>query len=599
MPTPAQRIIWAVRTRKHSRLRELLQRPGYLTVASPAGRTALHAAAETGDWQAVQWLIDAGADVNARMQSGETPLHRAAAYGRGWDLADRDLDRRDPLRGNSGRPFSQAVAEAFLAVLKERNPEIPHDLGLRDDLSQEVKPDAMLAAWECYAKPAELLRELEQRGIDLDREDPVLADNLRGRLRYMKVASLLLDHGADVNALADGCRYGIQVSVLRQAAEHGSASMLKLLLERGASFSLPSLPPDEGDQLMRDALERTAVDVAEVLIQHGVQFREKQTRLTEAAGCSWVTVINWLLDHGADVNLPNEYGTAPLIAAGGHYAAMACLLSRGAIPTVRDQDGNGLLHQSAPWPKCLEVVLPLGLPLEQANAKGRTSLHCAAQSGSHEGAQLLLQAGACVNAQDHDGNTAIHLIFDSDEFRPDIEFPVFLALVEAGADLTLRNRAGQTAHDLATRWSYPAEYLRLLHPDGTGARPGTFLWLGSDPGLREFLPRAEIPIQIDGKRFPSSQAWFEARKLEVLQQRLSWAAHCDATMLEALRQKFLQHSVLSKRLLATGDAQLIADSAVEGCWGGYWTERQGTPFNALGHMLMKVREELQLGLSAS
>jgi predicted NAD-dependent protein-ADP-ribosyltransferase YbiA (DUF1768 family) len=44
---------------------------------------------------------------------------------------------------------------------------------------------------------------------------------------------------------------------------------------------------------------------------------------------------------------------------------------------------------------------------------------------------------------------------------------------------------------------------------------------------------------------------------------------------------------------------LIADSAVEGCWGGYWTERQGTPFNALGLMLMKVREELRSGLVAN
>ncbi len=324
------------------------------------------------------------------------------------------------------------------------------------------------------------------------------------------------------------------------------------------------------------------------------------SELVEAAGNGQVETVRLLLDQGAKVDGPNEWGVVPLLAAAdGHHDVIVLLLARGADSTVSDDHGNCLLHRAAPWPKCLQAILPLRLPVDQANLRGRTPLQGAAQANEPESIRLLLQAGACVNAQDHDGNTAIHLIFDSDEFRPDIEFPVFLALVEAGADLTLRNRAGQTAHDLATRWSYPAEYLRLLHPDGTGARPGAFLWLGSDPGLREFLPRAEIPIQIGGKRFPSSQAWFEARKKEVLQQRLSWAAHCDATMLEALRQKFLQHSVLRERLLATSDAQLIADSAVEGCWGGYWTERQGTLFNALGHMLMKVREELQSGLGAS
>jgi len=586
MPTPAQRIIWAVRTRKHSRLRELLKRPGYLTAASPAGRTALHAAAEVGDLAAVQLLLEAGADVNARTCDGETPLHRAACCGRKFLCFD-DAEGRDGLRLR--RRFSRTIAAGLLAVIKEHDPAISADLSVDDELSDTTKMDLLCGLLACHARPDDLFQKLTARGIDLDREDPFFADELRGRPRFVPVAECLLDHGADLNAITES-----GATPLQRAVELGTPGVVTLLLERGATLSA-----DVGDQLMRDALERTAVDVAEVLIQHGVQFRAKQTRLTEAAGCSWVTVINWLLDHGADVNLPNEYGTAPLIAAGGHHEAIACLLSRGAASTVLDEDGNGLLHQSAPWPKCLEVVLPLKLPLEQANSKGRTPLHCAAQSGSHEGVQLLLQAGANVDAQDHECATPLHLIFDREEFRPDIEFPVFLALVEAGADLTLRNRAGQTAHDLATRWSYPEEYLRLLHPDGTGARRGTFLWLGSDPGLGEFLPRAEISIQIGGKRFPSSQAWFEARKEEFLQQRLSWPAHCDAAMLEALRQKFLQHSVLRERLLATGNAQLIADSAVEGCWGGYWTERQGMPFNALGHMLMKVREELRSGLVAS
>jgi predicted NAD-dependent protein-ADP-ribosyltransferase YbiA (DUF1768 family) len=140
--------------------------------------------------------------------------------------------------------------------------------------------------------------------------------------------------------------------------------------------------------------------------------------------------------------------------------------------------------------------------------------------------------------------------------------------------------------------------LRLLRPDGSGARPGLFVWLGNDPILRQFLPRAEVPIRIDGETYPSSQAWFESRKDHVRQRGHSWAANCDTVMFDALRAKFLQHPALRERLLATGDAALISDSGTEGGWAGYWTEREGVPFNALGHILMKVRENLRARATA-
>ena len=48
--------------------------------------------------------------------------------------------------------------------------------------------------------------------------------------------------------------------------------------------------------------------------------------------------------------------------------------------------------------------------------------------------------------------------------RPDIEFPTFQALIDAGADRSLRNKEGKTAFDLAVQWRYPQEYLHLLNP---------------------------------------------------------------------------------------------------------------------------------------
>ncbi|HUF22506.1 MAG TPA: ankyrin repeat domain-containing protein [Vicinamibacterales bacterium] len=52
------------------------------TASNPTKVTALHAAVSAGQHQIAQWLVEAGADVNARQQIDYTPLMGAAANAR-------------------------------------------------------------------------------------------------------------------------------------------------------------------------------------------------------------------------------------------------------------------------------------------------------------------------------------------------------------------------------------------------------------------------------------------------------------------------------------------------------------------------------------
>ncbi|MGO9132604.1 MAG: NADAR family protein [Methylovirgula sp.] len=54
--------------------------------------------------------------------------------------------------------------------------------------------------------------------------------------------------------------------------------------------------------------------------------------------------------------------------------------------------------------------------------------------------------------------------------------------------------------------------------------------------------------------------------------------------------KFAQHADLARRLLATGDAELIEDSRSEAFWGA---GRDGNGLNWAGRILMEIRDALR------
>ncbi|XP_026548528.1 ankyrin repeat domain-containing protein 22-like, partial [Notechis scutatus] len=62
--------------------------------------------------------------------------------------------------------------------------------------------------------------------------------------------------------------------------------------------------------------------------------------------------------------------------------------------------------------------------------------------------KMLLRAGACVNAQDDSGRTALHYAC---EMKNQSIIPL---LVEAGADLSIKDKDGETPLDMARRLKF-------------------------------------------------------------------------------------------------------------------------------------------------
>jgi ribA/ribD-fused uncharacterized protein len=122
------------------------------------------------------------------------------------------------------------------------------------------------------------------------------------------------------------------------------------------------------------------------------------------------------------------------------------------------------------------------------------------------------------------------------------------------------------------------------------------------------------PVFLKGKRWPTSEHYFQAQKFagteheeEVrlcktareaanlgrsrkLPLRRDWESVKEQVMLEVVRAKFTQHDDLKQVLLVTGDAKLVEHTENDSYWGD---GGDGSGKNRLGHILMQVRDELR------
>ena len=167
--------------------------------------------------------------------------------------------------------------------------------------------------------------------------------------------------------------------------------------------------------------------------------------------------VKQLIKEGCDVNTRGgEYGRAPLIEAaiGGHNQVVEELVRKGARVNVKDKYQRTALY-CASWRGHCSVVKTLCAAGADTNVQdewGQTPLMGAAEWGQDETVCELIRAGANVNVVTSSrlyggsaaGSTALHFAAKCNHIKCGV------LLMEAGADMTVRNKESKSPLDLAS-----------------------------------------------------------------------------------------------------------------------------------------------------
>ena len=190
-------------------------------------------------------------------------------------------------------------------------------------------------------------------------------------------------------------------TALDDCAERGHKDSLKMLLGHGASFSLRG---NAGKNSLNWAAAGGHLEVMTVLLDiarekcgNQRQFQEfldnrnvdGRTPLMEAAAGNKMTIVQRLLDYGADYTIGNKLDITPLHDASwrGFYEIATAIVNKGS-ECLNHERFNELLNRP--------------------NEQGKTPLIDASETGRTRIVKLLLESGADYTIQSNNGATALH-----------------------------------------------------------------------------------------------------------------------------------------------------------------------------------------------
>lgn len=405
----------------------LLAAGANVKAANRYGVTPLSLAAENGSTAVVERLLAAGADANTTLPGGETVLMTAARSGNADVIRllvakGAKVDAAESLRGQTALMWAaiHGNGPAITALAKAGA-----NLTARSFTPVKPKGSPMPQAGNTTVKNGAqaTVKRSDARDEKYGAFTALILAARRGQLEAVKA---LLDAGADVNETAVVHPNEPPTPVMTIAVANGHYEVAAYLLERGAD---PNAMPNGWTALHQLARARSeagktrtnlgwttgprmtgtisGVELARRLLDKGAKVNAQATRefqdgyryaayvsrigatpLLMAARVCDAELMRLFIERGADVNMPSADGMTPFMAAAGNG--------------IRSPNEDGMDDDA---PAAVRLLLDTKkVDVNAGDKRGWTPLHGAAYRGNLAVIQMLVDAGAKLDAKTYDAS---------------------------------------------------------------------------------------------------------------------------------------------------------------------------------------------------
>ncbi|MEJ2705466.1 MAG: ankyrin repeat domain-containing protein, partial [Sedimentisphaerales bacterium] len=249
-----------------------------------------------------------------------------------------------------------------------------------------------------------LVQSLLDDGVEVNEEGPEGTALYRAAEKgYIKIVELLIAKGANVNAKKTKSPVGD--TPLHSAARAGHKETILLLIAKGADVNVKN---EAGQTPLDLAISNNRSEMARLLIEKGSAV----TSINIAVQIGNLEKVKALLEEGTDINAKNDNGQTPLILAiYNKQAEMGkFLIKNGADVNIADKRGFVPLVYAL-WntdPNVVKMLLDNGADVNaKDSALSFSVLHWAIAMDSKEATELVLAAGASVNAKSNSEETPL------------------------------------------------------------------------------------------------------------------------------------------------------------------------------------------------